>query len=270
MRARRVSTNSCAAVSSERSGSERRPREPYTRGHVGCQGPWRNPATPHTRAMQSAGDREAGACNPAAHIGGNDGGESRTPRRYPTRVARESGILSSMAPPSKVTPQIVADLERVIASGGFDEDACLVAGIHRCTLTEWRRKAARGVEPFAGIVTKLDAARAVATAAALEKMRQHEDWRATATWLEKTQPHRYAATLRVAVETAKQEYGVELGERVLERLPSAMARLGLSADKAPDLLAALLGEDASAPLELEGEIVRDNAPMSVDATTEED
>lgn len=165
-----------------------------------------------------------------------------------------------MAPPLKITQEVVDALERTIASGGFDEDACLVAGIHRSTLTEWRRKAARGLEPFAQIVTKLDAARAVATAAALEKMRAHDDWRATATWLEKTQPHRYAATLRVAVETAREETGVEIGEQVLARLPGALARLGLPADKAPELLAALLGQDERAPHELEGEVVDEESP----------
>ena len=184
-------------------------------------------------------------------------------RAIPDTTCARVGYTVGMAPPSKVTPEIVAVLERVIASGGFDEDACLVAGIHRCTLTEWRRKAGRGVHPFAEIVAKLDAARAVATAAALEKMRAHEDWRAAATWLEKTQPHRYAATVRVAVETARNEYGVELGERVLARLPTALERLGLPAEKAPDLLAALLGEAVSAPAELEGE---SGAP---DETTED-
>lgn len=126
-----------------------------------------------------------------------------------------------MAPPSKITPEIVDALERVIASGGFDEDACLVAGIHRSTLTEWRRKAARGEEPFASMVTRLDAARATATAAALEKMRAHEDWRAASEWLAKTQPHRYAAQQRVIVERAVEESRAPLLEALRAEMDDA-------------------------------------------------
>lgn len=124
-----------------------------------------------------------------------------------------------MAPPLKITPEIVAALECTISKGAFDEDACLVAGIHRSTLTDWRRKAERGIEPFASAVARLDAARAVVTAAALEKMRAHEDWRASSEWLAKTQPHRYATQQRIVIER-------EVGESRANFLATAREVLG--------------------------------------------
>lgn len=57
--------------------------------------------------------------------------------------------------PTKLTKELQREFVKIISETGLYRDACLATGISPDTLTDWKRRGADGVEPFAGFLRAL-------------------------------------------------------------------------------------------------------------------
>lgn len=141
----------------------------------------------------------------------------QTPNPDPSRARASTGA----GRPHKCTPKVVEALARLIAVGVPIAVACGTQGIGKTTLTDWRHRAARGVEPYASLMPQIDTAQSRAvTSVTMQLVKAGQrDWRAAAWWLERRAPEQFSLTQTVRVEPGP----TELTD---EELDAAMAAHG--------------------------------------------
>ena len=111
--------------------------------------------------------------------------------------------------PTKLTDEIADQLVTLLGSGNYDETAALAAGISARTLRGWlqrgRESAHPDDEPYRRLRTRTDEARAKGEAAHVARVSRaaaEGDWKASAWFLERAYPERWA---RPAVRPAAAE-----------------------------------------------------------------
>lgn len=106
--------------------------------------------------------------------------------------------------PTKLTPEVQAEIVRNLASGCYIETACAVAGIGKTSYYDWLKRGEAGEEPYAGFLNAVRKAehKAELRANAIiqaegEKDPKHLEW-----WLERKFPDRWARNDRVRNEVS--------------------------------------------------------------------
>ena len=101
-----------------------------------------------------------------------------------------------MARPTKYTPETSTSLLAAIEDGATFEQAAAAAGIHRDTLTEWRKR----FPAFSVDLEKAEAAGVVARLARIDAAGRAGAWQADAWWLERRYPEQWGRRDKVQVE----------------------------------------------------------------------
>lgn len=103
-----------------------------------------------------------------------------------------------MAPPSKLTPELVDRMVAIFEAGGLIGNACAVAGITHKTYCEWMKRgdpegSAQRDAPFREFRERVTEARQVAEArnVAIITTAAAKDWRAAAWLLERQAPEKW-------------------------------------------------------------------------------
>lgn len=135
-------------------------------------------------------------------------------------------------PATLCTPELIAAMAEHIEAGASLKATCAAEGIDRSTITKWLQKAKEGKEPYAGTVTPLKRAIAVAVREAEKRVfRGDLQWQSSARWLESMRPARWRRTKRQ--ETTLKGGGkpipvdVKLGEELLRKMIEESARPGV-------------------------------------------
>ena len=107
-----------------------------------------------------------------------------------------------MGRPTKLTPELQADLVRFLRGGVYVTDACALVGIDQGTYHRWVAKAAEDDAPeeFREFREAVEKARAEAVArnvALVQKAADHS-WQAAAWWLERSRPDQYGRRTNLA------------------------------------------------------------------------
>ena len=102
--------------------------------------------------------------------------------------------------PSKLTAQVIADLETAIRLGASDQDACGYAGIDRSTYYKWMQRGQRETKgeyvDFVDRVTRARTRGKVTLLATIEQAAKNGDWRAAAWKLERRDPSAYGPLVK--------------------------------------------------------------------------
>ena len=105
--------------------------------------------------------------------------------------------------PTKLTPQVQADIVEALEHGLHQESACARVGIHRDTFYEWMRRGREETEGiYANFADAVEKARARPEAEALEAINvawRDGTWQAAAWFLERSHPHKYGRINRTEV-----------------------------------------------------------------------
>ncbi len=115
--------------------------------------------------------------------------------------------LRGQGRPTKLTPELRAEILRAFKAVRKVSDAACVAGVHPQTVWRWMRDD----EVFASEVKQ---ARHQAKADALLKIRADEDWKASAWWLSHMFPKEFAERSRVDVHVEKTQMQNQLRDYV--------------------------------------------------------
>lgn len=99
-----------------------------------------------------------------------------------------------MARPTKLTPELQANIVEAVAKGGYFKKACQRVGIDYSTFSYWMRKGRReGEGEFFAFFHAIKKAEAEYEHRCLERWDTHmdESWQAIATFLERRHPERW-------------------------------------------------------------------------------
>jgi hypothetical protein len=90
-----------------------------------------------------------------------------------------------MARPTKLTPEMQAEICKTLGAGVDIETACLREGVGRSTYYDWKKRADEGEEPFATFVVECERVMAtVETAVTVTILKAAKvNWQAGAWWL---------------------------------------------------------------------------------------
>jgi len=108
-----------------------------------------------------------------------------------------------MGRPTKLTPELQADLVRALASGAYIEAACEYVGVDRGTYYRWIAKASEDDAPeeyrnFRDAVEKARAAVTLRMAGRVLAAADDGSWQAGAWWLERSHPDQYGRRTNLA------------------------------------------------------------------------
>jgi hypothetical protein len=109
--------------------------------------------------------------------------------------------------PTKLTPEIHADIVERLGNGEFREQAAAAAGIDSSTFRRWMLRAEEGEEPYAQFAHDVAVADAKAEGASVSVIKHAQygvgeepgDWKAAAWLLEHKFPKRWGLRLKVEV-----------------------------------------------------------------------
>lgn len=144
---------------------------------------------------------------------------------------------------TEYTPELGANLCRVLARGNFREMACAQVGITTQTLRNWLRRGVAGEEQFAELLLNVEKAESTSEDLLVTGIQAagKQDWRALAWILERLASQRWGYKAQAQVDVQK-----ELN-RILEKIQKV-----LGADDAARVFAALAdGESGAVPDELD-------------------
>ena len=108
-----------------------------------------------------------------------------------------------MGRPTKLTPELQADLVRALASGAYIEAACTYVGIDDGTYRRWMAKGAEedAPEEFRAFRVAVEKARSAVTLRMAGRILAAADdgtWQAGAWWLERSHPDQYGRRTNLA------------------------------------------------------------------------
>lgn len=114
------------------------------------------------------------------------GGPGSGPKRKP------------MGRPTKLTPELQADLVRLIEAGNYVETAAGCCGVQPATVRDWVKRGVRGHKTYRGFSTALKKAEARAEASGVVRIRAaaKNQWQADAWFLERKFPQRWGRKSR--------------------------------------------------------------------------
>lgn len=104
-----------------------------------------------------------------------------------------------MARPSKLTPELQAEICEHLEAGNYLETAAAAVGVHKSTVYDWMDKGADEEEgPHADFLAAVDLARALAEIHDVAQVRARVDnWQAHMTLLERRSPDRWGRKQRI-------------------------------------------------------------------------
>lgn len=108
--------------------------------------------------------------------------------------------LKNMARRTKLTPELQAEIVKVLRGGAYVEDACAFVGLSKSSFYDWMQRGAAGEEPFSEFSDAVEKARADAVVRniALVQNAANSSWQAAAWWLERTRPDQYGRRTNLA------------------------------------------------------------------------
>jgi len=131
---------------------------------------------------------------------------------------------------SKCTPEIVAEICRLVLGGASMKNAAGSVGITPTTLRRWQAWQREGKEPYASLCTPLKRARAEAIVTAEHRVYAGKvGWQSSARWLESIEPQTWRRTERreIAQTTDIRVRWPDLAAKLPEAMPrSRQALLG--------------------------------------------
>lgn len=126
-----------------------------------------------------------------------------------------------MGRPTKLTPELQAEICELIRKGNFVETACEAVGVHKGTYYNWRNRGERSAKgvycDFFNAIKRAEADGEAAHVANIAADNTNtKDWQRSAWWLERRYPQRWGKVDRVDV-TSKGE-GIQQPKIRLDQL----------------------------------------------------
>lgn len=119
-----------------------------------------------------------------------------------------------MAPPTKLTPELQQKICEFVKAGSYPEASIVAAGVSPRTARRWLERGDKARSgPYHDLVLAMARAHAiakVAKVAVVSKAANAGDWRASAWWLERTDPEHYGRHDQLDVKgEVRHEGGIE-------------------------------------------------------------